>query len=132
MIRYHFRRLGSNERGAAVLEFAIVALVFLLLVFGIINFGWVFHGYITLTGAAREGARLAIVGEDQTNVHTAVNNHARIFNKPLDYISPINAVQVREERVVEVTGTLDLLVPIFPFPNSITLHASATMRQEQE
>jgi Flp pilus assembly protein TadG len=48
-----------NQRGAAVVEFAVLALLLVVFVFGIIEFGllWVQSHYIA--NAAREGARVA-------------------------------------------------------------------------
>jgi|CZKT01.1.fsa_nt_gi Flp pilus assembly protein TadG len=54
---------GPRERGAAAVEFALLLPVLLLLLFGIIDFGRALNAQITLTQAAREGARLAALGE---------------------------------------------------------------------
>jgi len=51
-----------RQRGQAILELALIFPFFLVLVMGIIDFGWALRSYITLTNAAREGARLAVVG----------------------------------------------------------------------
>ncbi|HEY7429747.1 MAG TPA: TadE/TadG family type IV pilus assembly protein [Streptosporangiaceae bacterium] len=51
------------DRGAAAVEFALLFPVLLLIVFGIIDFGRALNAQITLTQAAREGARLAAVGQ---------------------------------------------------------------------
>ena len=61
------QRSGAGERGAAMVEMAIVLPVLLLLVFGIIDFGRLYNTQVTLTHAAREGIRdYAIFGlEDQ-------------------------------------------------------------------
>jgi Flp pilus assembly protein TadG len=48
-----------RERGQALVELALIAPIFLLLVLGAIEFGAAFQARITLTNAAREGARLA-------------------------------------------------------------------------
>ncbi len=56
------RRMARNagrDRGAAAVEFALLLPVLLLLVFGLIDFGRALNAQITLTQAAREGARLA-------------------------------------------------------------------------
>jgi Flp pilus assembly protein TadG len=45
------------DRGAAAVEFAIISVPLFLLLFGIIQFGFVFFQQITITQAAREGAR---------------------------------------------------------------------------
>lgn len=47
------------DRGAELIEFAIVTPLLLLLVFGIADFGLMFQRYEVLTNAAREGARVA-------------------------------------------------------------------------
>ena len=53
-------RLGrKRERGQALVEMALIAPIFLLLVLGLIDFAGAFHAKITITNAAREGARLA-------------------------------------------------------------------------
>jgi Flp pilus assembly protein TadG len=56
-------RGGGGERGAAAVEFALLLPLLLLLVFGIIDFGRAINAQITLTQAAREGARLAALGQ---------------------------------------------------------------------
>jgi Flp pilus assembly protein TadG len=125
-----FHRLRKDDRGAELVEFAIVVLVFLTIVFGIIEFGWIFHGYVTLTGAAREGLRLAVVMEtDNTEeIKGAVIEHARIFNlNPGDISITPNPAVYDQERTITVSGDLDLLI----FPGSITLPVSATMRHER-
>jgi Flp pilus assembly protein TadG len=57
-IRENIRR---NEKGQAMVEFAIVLPILLVLVFGIIQFGITFNHYLTLTDAVRVGARQASV-----------------------------------------------------------------------
>jgi Flp pilus assembly protein TadG len=60
------RRWSGNparERGAAAVEFALLLPVLLLIIFGTIDFGRAFNAQITLTQAAREGARLAALGQ---------------------------------------------------------------------
>ncbi len=51
-----------DERGAAAVEFALVLPVVLMMLFGIIEFGRAWNVRQTLTDAAREGARVAAVG----------------------------------------------------------------------
>ena len=128
MIRHYFRKLGKSERGAAMVEFAIVALLLFTLIFGIIEFGWIFFGWITLTAAVREGARLAVVGEEIGVIEDTVIRHA----------AAINGLEVRmSERFthgtytsVSAEGELPLIIGFFLSGNSITLSAEATMRQE--
>lgn len=64
MDRIAHRLPHPRERGAAAVEFAILLPVLLLLIFGIIDFGRMLNAQITLTEAAREGARAAALGQD--------------------------------------------------------------------
>ena len=52
-------RSWTSERGAEVIEFAIVLPLLLLVIFGIVDFGFLFQRYVVLTNAAMEGARVA-------------------------------------------------------------------------
>ena len=62
----------TNERGAAAVEFALIASVLFLFVFGIIEFGRIFSELEVLTSAAREGARAAAVRGTDDDVDEAV------------------------------------------------------------
>ena len=55
--RHRFR----NQRGAAVVEFALVVPLLLLVLFGIIEFSVLLYDKAMLTNASREGARAGIV-----------------------------------------------------------------------
>jgi Flp pilus assembly protein TadG len=54
------RRVRS-ERGAVLIEFALVFPLLLLVTLGIIDFGLLFQQYEVLTNAAREGARVSVL-----------------------------------------------------------------------
>lgn len=56
----HIRR-RQGERGAALVEFAVIAPLLLILVLGIVEFGWLFGQYNDVKHGAREGARFAAV-----------------------------------------------------------------------
>lgn len=50
-----------SERGAELVEMAIVMPILLILMAGIVDFALLFHSYQVTTNAAREGARLAVL-----------------------------------------------------------------------
>jgi Flp pilus assembly protein TadG len=58
---YEKRATEESERGATLVEFAIVVPLLMLFIFGAIDFGWAFGQHINVRGAVREGARLAVV-----------------------------------------------------------------------
>jgi len=63
-----------QERGAAAVEFAIVASVLVMLVFGVLEFGLGFWQVQNLRAATREGARAAAVRGSTTQISDALVN----------------------------------------------------------
>jgi Flp pilus assembly protein TadG len=64
-----------KRRGAAAVEFAVVAPVFFILIFGMIEFGRMVMVQQILTNASREGARKAVLdGSTAADVNTTVIN----------------------------------------------------------
>ncbi len=72
----HRRCRSRRRRGSAVVEFAVVAPVFVLLVFGMIEYGRMVMVQQILTNSAREGARVGILDNStESDVDTAVNRY---------------------------------------------------------
>jgi Flp pilus assembly protein TadG len=64
----------ASERGAELVEFALIFPMLLLVMLGIMDFGFLFQRYEVLTAAAREGARIAILpGYSDADVTARVN-----------------------------------------------------------
>lgn len=61
------RHSMRSERGQTMVEFALVAPVLLLVLFGVIQFGILYRDYVTITDAARVGARTAAVSRHQAD-----------------------------------------------------------------
>jgi Flp pilus assembly protein TadG len=67
-----------SEKGAELIEFALVFPLLLLLVMGIIDWGLVFTRYQVLFNAAREGARVSVLpGYTDADVRTRVNQYVQ-------------------------------------------------------
>lgn len=67
----------SRQRGVAAIEFAVVAILFLLMLFGLSIFGQSFNTKQVLSRAATDGARaVSLVGADQnlTQMESAVRS----------------------------------------------------------
>jgi Flp pilus assembly protein TadG len=60
-----------NEKGQAVVEFALTALVLFMLLFAVIDMGMMFYVNLTLQHAVRVGTRNAIIGEPGKNGKTS-------------------------------------------------------------
>jgi Flp pilus assembly protein TadG len=71
-----FRMCRKKRRGAAVVEFAVVAPVFITLVFGMIEYGRMVMVQQMLTNASREGARVGVLdGATTAEVTSAVTTY---------------------------------------------------------
>lgn len=66
----------AGERGAAAIEFALILPILVVLVFGVIEFGRVFNAQISITNAAREGARYMAIHNSAADARTAAANAA--------------------------------------------------------
>ena len=64
------KRVLKDQRGGAMVEFAIVVPLLMLFVMGIVEFGRAWNTYQVVTDAAREGARRAVVRDGAEKVGT--------------------------------------------------------------
>jgi len=72
-----FRR--RDHRGQTLVEFALILPIFILVLIGIFDFGRAVYAYNTISNAARQAVRVAIVNQDTTTItDTAVNDAASL------------------------------------------------------
>jgi Flp pilus assembly protein TadG len=134
------RTCRRNRRGAAAVEFAIVAPVFFLLVFGMVEYGRMIMVQQVITNAAREGARVGVLdGSQLSDVQTAVNNYLIASKIPTGLSNEITCTPNPPSG--QTTGnpvTVTVSIPFksvswLPTPlylGSTTLSATAVMRRE--
>jgi Flp pilus assembly protein TadG len=73
----------KKQRGAAMVEFALIALLFFVILFGIIEFARAMFVYNALVEATRRGARVAAVcPPNNINGSTAKIKNVVLFNAP--------------------------------------------------
>ncbi len=131
-------RVGRlHRRGAAVVEFALVAPVFMLLVFGMIEYGRMVMVQQILTNASREGARRAVLdGVATSEVQTSVENYltdASISGATITVTSvPAVPPDYADSMTVSVAIPFSQVswLPSPMFLGSQTLTATTTMRRE--
>jgi Flp pilus assembly protein TadG len=63
------KRLG--EKGAAAVEFALILPVFVLLIVGMLEFSRAYNAQISISNAAREGARVMAIHDDAATAKAA-------------------------------------------------------------
>ena len=69
-------RTRRDDRGAVMVEFAIVLPVLLLILLGIIEFGRAYNTQVSIQAAAREGARELALRHSSTAVESATRDGA--------------------------------------------------------
>jgi len=64
----------SNQKGQALLEFAIVLPILVLLLMGIIQYGFIFFAYATASNVSREAARASAISGSVTTGKTLADS----------------------------------------------------------
>ncbi len=145
---FRCRRDPRLRRGAAVVEMAVIAPIFILVLFGMLEFGRLVMVQQTVNNAAREGARVA-ASEKTTGRQTVTVAHVR--QTVTDYLSdqsiPVNTIAISADGVaitnlaavpidtqITVTVTVDFAsvsyLPTAKFMTEKTMTATSTMRRE--
>lgn len=70
----------TSERGAAAVEFALLVPILIMIALGIMEFGRAYNAQVTLTNAAREGARSMAITNNATSARSAAKNAASHLN----------------------------------------------------
>jgi len=124
-------RIIKNEKGASAVEFALILPILVMLVFGIFQFGIAYNNYITITHAAREGARRAAV--DLTNPLLEQIIKERAYPIPEDdiiiSITTPDGTDIGDPVVVEITYNITVEIPLVGSWD-IPLKSKAVMRLE--
>ncbi|MEO5897245.1 MAG: TadE/TadG family type IV pilus assembly protein [Vicinamibacterales bacterium] len=102
-----FRPLRS-QRGAELIEFALVFPLLLLVLLGVVDFGLLFQRYEVLTNATREGARVAILpGYTEADVKGRVCQYLIAGGVPTTGcpgVTPTNPAVTMVEWDIPITG----------------------------
>jgi Flp pilus assembly protein TadG len=146
-------RKPAPRRGAAAVEFAVVAVVFLMFFFGILEVSRILFVRCMMDNAAREGARFAVVTSSYSSTsqiqtytdnylvgmgagnlvgYTATNNVSVFRIDPTTGNQPdwYNA-QAGDPVGVTISGTYRPITPVLLFlPSNITLTTSAILNCE--
>jgi Flp pilus assembly protein TadG len=144
------RAAANRTRGQALVEFALAIPIFLLLLMGLFDLGRAVFSYNTLTNAAREGVRLAIVNQDVPSIiaHAKAQSAIVELNDPSvkvgfympkttdgspDTTKPCNPVAVSCLAVVSFEATYEPITPIISnilFKNGVTMTAKSVLTVE--
>jgi Flp pilus assembly protein TadG len=125
-------KFKRNTEGQSLVEFALVLPFLLALILGMVEFGWILNGKITLTSAAREGARTAIIYETEDDakdaVESAVSKSAESSSLIIDSVTT-DFNDTTRRAVINVTAHIKPIVGLY-FHGNVTVTAKAEMRIE--
>jgi TadE-like protein len=136
----------GSERGAELVEFALVLPLLMVVIMGVFDFGLAFQRYEVITNAAREGARMGSLEANycEADIRSRVTAYASAAGLPAAPITVVNwNVAIPVPGGPAITGVqvivtyghgFALVGPILGLINgslgSVTLRAESTMRSE--
>ena len=96
----------QDERGAAAVEFALVAPLLLLMVLGIAEFGQAYHIQTTISQAAREGVRVMALKNDPAGAIAATKAAAPSLTLTNVTVTPASCLTSGTTSAVNATVTV--------------------------
>lgn len=118
----HTHRRTTDETGQTAVEFALVAPFIVALLLAVIQFAVAFHDYVTLTDAARAGARRAIIarfsGGDFSDATQAVKDSAA--NLDQSKLNATGAIDISDPSGM-TAGSLVTVTVKYPYAITIPL-----------
>lgn len=142
----------KDQKGGAIVEFAILLPLLVLLVIGAIEFGVLCYNKQIITNASREGARAGIIAfgrdsySDNNQIEAIVENycanHVITFSNSPDLDTDLNVTLDPDDRElttfifgdpfkVTVTYNYDFLIPsLFGLGDIITITSATMMKKE--
>ena len=116
----------ERQRGAAMVELAIVLPILIILVFGIIEFGRGFNANISLTHAAREGVRVYAITQDSAAGTAAALNAATSLDSTAMTVT-VTACNAGDPTEMNITYPFELSIPFFS-SSTVVLSSKGVMR----
>jgi Flp pilus assembly protein TadG len=140
------KRIIKDQKGGALVEFAIVLPLLVILVIGIIEFGLLCYNKHIIANASREGARAAIIAGDDSlgdaAIRTIVKNYCN--SRLLDFsgnsvtdadidLDPNRAtLGFGDDFTVAIEYDYGFLIPsLFNLGNATKITAKTLMKMEQ-
>ncbi|MBT6068961.1 pilus assembly protein [Candidatus Peregrinibacteria bacterium] len=124
-----------NRRGQALVEFAIIFPLVIILLFGIYEIGIALSVQQTITYAAREGARIGALTNQNSQIEGAIRAATEFIDESNERITIqiIPEAEVGRDRGDELTVQIEYEMPLLiltVISNDITLTSQAVARIE--
>ena len=105
------KRGGRDERGAELIEMALVTPIFLIIIAAMFDFGFLFRNWEVATNAAREGARVGVLPSYSCTL-TSLDVRGRVddYMAAAGFNAASYVVKQKNEAVVTAAGTFNACV----------------------
>lgn len=144
----------TRRAGQSLVEFALVVPLLLVFLLGIMEYGWFMKNQLTVSNAAREGARYAALGRSTSDIDARIqdkavtvpgapshltislkrddNNASNGYNYTINLGDSGGNNDAPAGCMIQVTVSIPnkSLTGVFPFLNNRTITASVQMRRE--
>lgn len=92
-------RFKKNDDGTAAIEFAIVALPFLLIIFGILEFSFMFLGERIIHVSTQDASRLIRTGQVRASSHDAASFRQEVCANTLMRLFDCNKLHINVQQI---------------------------------
>ena len=134
-----------SERGAELVEFAMVAPILIFIIAGIVDFGMMFRTYEAVTNAAREGARVGVLPgyadadvQNRVDLYLAASGLSGAHTTTVQNVAVATTAGTFTARAVTLNYTYQLAIlgaaaPLFGGSfGTVNLNAVSVMRTESQ
>ncbi len=128
------RNRGKDERGAALIEFALVMPLLVILLMGIIDYGWAFAQNIDVRHGAREAGRLAMVDQSEAVILSRTCAAMDLVSSAPNVLIDLNTGggSVGDAATIDVTADFSSLTGLLDWALPTTLQSTVEIRLEQD
>lgn len=125
----------KNQQGQALVEFSIIIPLLLLLLLGIAELSMILNSYLSIENAAREGARIGVIGSSDNAIKNRIINTTPSLNSNNLNIQITPSEDSRssgDNLTITITYNYHTITPLIGalFKNGILLKTQRSMRVE--
>lgn len=121
-----------DDRGQALVEFALIAVIFFTMLIGLIDGSRAIYAYNTVANAARVAARVAIVNQDPDAVRAAAISEAVALGLTNSNVTFVTCDDKPCSISVTVTYDFEAVAPFLDAIFDPTITSTAVMTIERE
>ena len=119
-----------SARGQTMVEFALVAPLFVLVLIGIINAGYAIYAYNTVANAARVAARVAIVNQSTADIEAEARRLTVALDSAAVTVQQVPCAEIGCQYSVTVAFDFEPIAPLIGDLFNPTISSTAVMPVE--